>query len=258
MDRLIAPLVLFVSFYLATFLLAVRMTAWTQWAALLSVTVATAASIALWDRGSWNLGLFVPFRTASREFLLGCLVAMARIASADALIVLTTDLRHARGSGFPFAELALVFIPAVLHEELLFRGYAFQRLWRWKRWVAVWLGSIVFAALHLGNAAVTPIAIFNVFLGGLLLSLAYGRFERLWFPIGIHFLWNLMSGPILGYEVSGYAPEVSLLRTVSVGPAILTGGAFGIEGSILMTAMESVAIVTLWRRRSEGRMQNEE
>jgi uncharacterized protein len=246
-DRLIAPLVLFGAFYLATFLLTVRLTPWTQWAALLSVMVATAGAIALWDRGHWNLGLFIPASAGTREFLLGGAFAVALIGSADLIVVITTGTRHVAGSGFPFLEMALVFVPAVLHEELLFRGYAFQRLWRWKRWVAVWIGALVFAALHAGNAAVTPLALFNVFLGGLLLSLAYGTFERLWFPIGIHFGWNLMSGPILGYEVSGYAPEESLLRTVIEGPGILTGGAFGIEGSIIMTMVEAVAVVTLWR-----------
>lgn len=248
MDRLIAPLVLFGSFYLATFLFTVRFTPWTQWAALVSVAVASGGAIAIWDRGRWNLGFFVRPRDGAREFLAGCALAVALIGSADVIIVLTTGTRHTSGDGFPFLEMALVFVPAVFHEELLFRGYAFQRLWRWKPWVAIWIGSIVFAALHAGNASVTPLALYNIFLGGLLLSLAYGRYQRLWFPIGIHFGWNFMSGPILGYEVSGYAPGETLLRTITSGPAILTGGAFGIEGSIIMTAVETVAVVTLWRR----------
>ena len=45
-------------------------------------------------------------------------------------------------------------------------------------------------------------AILNLILAGILLALAYERFERLWFPIGIHFLWNILSGPILGYGVN--------------------------------------------------------
>ena len=234
------------SFYLATFLAAFRLTPYTQWAALVSVSIATAATIAIWGR--WNLGLIVPARLAARELFLGSLFAGALIGVADVIIVATTGLSHHIGNGFPWFELVTVFVPAVLHEELLFRGYAFQRLWRWKRWVGLWIGSGVFAALHAGNNAVTPLALLNVFLGGLILTLAYERFERLWYPIGLHFAWNLMSGPILGYEVSGYAADATLLRTIGTGPAILTGGAFGIEGSVIMTVVELAAIGVLWKR----------
>ncbi|MEO6487848.1 MAG: type II CAAX endopeptidase family protein [Thermoanaerobaculia bacterium] len=242
-DRIIGPLAFFVSIYLATFLVALRLTPWTQWAAFVSVVVATVASVALWDRGRWNLGLIVPPALAVRESLLGMAVAAGVIGGADLLVVLTTEVRRQPGNGFPFFELVAVFIPAVLHEELLFRGYAFQRLWSWSRWLAVALGSVIFAALHAWNQSVTPLALINILLGGVLLSLAWERYRRLWFPIGLHFGWNLMSGPILGYEVSGYVPGERLLRTSATGPVWLTGGAFGIEGSIWITVVVLVAIV---------------
>jgi membrane protease YdiL (CAAX protease family) len=222
-----------------------------QWTALTAAIFATTATIAIWEHGQWRLGLFVPLPRAVIEALIGLGFAICLIGAADALIILTTDLRHERGTGFPFRELLLVFIPAALHEELAFRGYAFQKLWRWRRWTAIAVMSLVFAALHLGNDAVTMIGITNVFLGGVVLSLAYARYERLWFPIGLHLGWNVLTGPVLGYEVSGYAPEVTILRTVGSGPPWLTGGRFGIEGSLWMTLLEVVAIATLLRRRHD-------
>ena len=82
----------------------------------------------------------------------------------------------------------------------------------------------------------------NVFLGGILLGLAYARFERLWFPIGLHTAWNVTIGPILGHEVSGYES----MRTVFVerggGAPWITGGDFGLEGSVWLTAIAIVAI----------------
>jgi len=233
-----------VSLYLATFLLTLRLTPWSQWVALLSVVVATAGSMALWDRGRRSIGLVTRPRLALRDCLFGAGVAAGVIGGTDLLVLLTTDLARRSGSGFPIMEVVVVFVPAVLHEELLFRGYAYQRLWLWNRWLALFAGSAVFAALHAGNMAITPLALFNIFLGGILLSLAWERYRRLWFPIGLHLGWNLMSGPILGYEVSGYVPSESVLRTAASGPDWLTGGAFGIEGSVCMTAVAGVAI--LW------------
>lgn len=159
-----------------------------------------------------------------------------------------TDIGHVPGEGFPWRELVLVFVPAALHEELLFRGYPFQKLHQRNRWFAIAFVAAVFAALHSGNASVTPLALFNIFLGGVLLGLAWERHRRLWFPIGIHLAWNLTTGPILGHEVSGYEALETLFVEQGTGPEILTGGDFGIEGSILMTLTAAIAIALLWRK----------
>jgi membrane protease YdiL (CAAX protease family) len=85
-------------------------------------------------------------------------------------------------------------------------------------------------------------ALTNLFLAGVLLCVAYERYGRLWFPIGIHFGWNILSGPILDYDVSGYVSAASVWRMAGSGPPWLTGGAFGIEGSVWIGVMEVAAI----------------
>jgi membrane protease YdiL (CAAX protease family) len=222
-----------------------------QWTALVSAIVGTVAGIAIWERGRWTLGFAAPVPRALAECGGGFVFALVLVGAADVVIVLATDFRHEPGRGFPVRELLAVFLPAVLHEELAFRGYPFQKLWRWRPRTAIIAVSLLFAAFHLGNDAVTVIGIANVFLGGVILSLAYARYQRLWFPIGLHFGWNIMSGPILGYGVSGYAAEATVFRTVGTGPAWLTGGEFGIEGSIIMTVVEVAAIGVLLRKQHE-------
>jgi membrane protease YdiL (CAAX protease family) len=244
---------LFVSFYVATFIVAGLLHGpWIQWNALASVVVATVVTVAIVERGKWDVGL-AP-RYAIPELARGMLFGAALIATCALLIVLTTDVRHEPGRGFPWLELMTVFIPASVHEELLFRGYAFQKLLGWNRIVALALGALVFAALHAGNHAVTELALFNIFLGGILLGLAYERYRRLWFPIGLHLAWNVMSGPILGHEVSGFTSMASVLIEIDRGADWLTGGAFGIEGSVWMTAAEAAGIALLWKglRTREG------
>jgi membrane protease YdiL (CAAX protease family) len=239
---------LFVCFYLATWLVLGALHFPFYWSGLASVTVATVLSIAILERGQWPLGLFVPPRLALREFAIGIAWGVVLIGSCATFIVLSTDVRHQPGRGFPWVELIGVFVPAVLHEELLFRGYAFQKLLRANRPVAYLFVSFLFAALHAGNIAVTFLGLINVFLGGILLSVAYELYSRLWMPIGLHLAWNLMSGPILGHEVSGYTGEATVFVERGSGVWWLTGGNFGIEGSVWMTLIELAGIAVLARQ----------
>ena len=246
-DRLIAPIALFGALYLATFLLtgqAAFRTGWLypQLVALVSVSFATWITLFLIDRGNVTIGLAVP---PFPHFLTGALLGAALIVLAD--LLLFTQVRHGRGNGFPWEELATVFAPAALHEELLFRGYVYQKLRAVHRLVAIALTSLVFALLHAGNHAITPLALANLVLAGVLLALAYELRRTLWLPIGLHLAWNLTSGPILGYPVSGYVARQTLFTTVIAGPAWLTGGAFGIEGGVAVTVTECIGIaVLLW------------
>ena len=247
-DRILAPIILFVSFYVATLIVTTWLRLpWYQWSNLLAVSVATYLSILILERGQWSLGLFVRPGLATREFVIGLVWGVALIGLCAIAVVLMTEVRHGPGRGFPWRELAGIFIPAVLHEELLFRGYPFQKLAAWNRTVAVVVVAVVFAGLHGNNSAVTLLALANIFLGGILLGLAYLRYGRLWFPIGLHLAWNLMTGPILGHEVSGYRSVESVLTESGHGPWWLSGGEFGIEGSVVMTAVELAGILLLWR-----------
>lgn len=254
-DRVVGPLVTFVFVYLVTLLLvrAVRGLP-DQWGALISVIAATAISIFFWERDGWNLGLRTAPRIGARELIVGVLFAVAAIGAADLLIVAFTDFHHTPGRGFPWWQLGGVFLPAVLHEELMFRGYPFQKLWRWNRVIAILFVSTVFAGLHAGNRAVTALAMVNIYIAGVLLSLAWERYRRLWFPIGIHLGWNLFSGPVLGHEVSGFVSRLSVFRTVDPGAPWLTGGDFGIEGSLLMTVVEVAAVALLWWQNARIRL----
>ena len=253
-DRLIAPLLTFVSLYGATLILLILVRfPFVQWMGLVSVSVATMATIAIWEHGHWRVGLFVPPRIAVPEFLRGLLWGFLLIAACMALIMVFTTIRPRPGNGFPWRELLVVFAPAVVHEELLFRGYPFQKLLRWNRAFALFFVAFLFAALHANNESVTTLGLLNVFLGGIVLALAYERYGRLWFPIGFHLAWNLTTGPIFGHEVSGYEMMRSVLVETGGGPDLLTGGEFGVEGSVLMTFVELAAIALLARRISSAR-----
>ena len=247
------PLSFFGSVYLATFLLCAWLTASLglplhQWDALFGVVVATAAAIVVSEHGRWRLGLAAPPLVAARELLLGAGFAVVFIGVSDILVMASTDLRHAAGSGFPWVELIVVYLPAAVHEELLFRGYPYQKVRTVNRSAAIVFTATVFAALHARNAGISPLAIVNLVLAGVMLALAYEVYQRLWLPIGIHVAWNLLSGPVLGYHVSGYVSRRTLLEARGGGPDWLTGGHFGIEASVWMVVVEIGGIVLLATR----------
>ena len=219
-----------------------------KWVELLAIAAATLATIAIAERGRWFLGLAVAPRIALGELAAGIVFAAVLIAGADRLIAISATLRHTRGGGFPWLEVVLVFLPAALHEELVFRGYAYQKLRTWSRGGAIAVTACLFAALHGGNPGVTSVAMTNLLLAGVLLALAYERTRHLWLPIGIHLGWNIVSGPILGYGVSGYVAGATVLTARVAGPPSLTGGTFGIEGSLWIVVVEALGIIAVARK----------
>jgi len=259
--ELLGPIALFVSTYLATFLTvgygaAAMGLPFPQWAALIAVICATAFTIRIVEGGRWRLGIFVAPRVAALDLGFGLLFAAILICMTDGLVLASSRLRQIWIGGFPGLELLTVFVPAAVHEEIAFRGYLFQKMRLWNRGAAIGITSFVFAGLHAGNRGINALAIVNLFLAGVLLALAYERYLRLWFPIGIHLAWNILSGPILGFGVSRYVARTSLLQTVGSGPAWITGGTFGIEGSLWMTMAEVGGIALMLN--AERRMQKEE
>jgi uncharacterized protein len=245
-DRWLLPGVVFVLLYVASFfLLRLSDFPWNQWAGLLSGISATAGSILFVDRGRFGIGLTGGPLVASRDTLLGLAIGAAIIGAADLSLGVAGVLRRSEGSGLPWAELLIVFLPAAVHEELLFRGYVYQKLRLLSRVGAMLATSVLFAALHAGNRGIGWLAFVNLFLGGLLLAEAFELKQRLWLPIALHFAWNITSGPLLGYAVSGYIAERSMWRTVIVAALPVSGGEFGLEGSVVITAVELLAIALL-------------
>ncbi|HEV7815741.1 MAG TPA: CPBP family glutamic-type intramembrane protease, partial [Janthinobacterium sp.] len=99
-------------------------------------------------------------------------------------------------------------------------------------WAALLISVLVFALAHVTNDSVTAIALASVAAAGLLLSAAYMLTQRLWLGIGIHAAWNFTQGGLFSASVSGNSSH-GMIEGVFSGPAWLSGGDFGVEGSVL-------------------------
>lgn len=152
---------------------------------------------------------------------------------------------------------SLLFVVVALQEEVLFRGFLFQRLHDGLgAWPSLIVLAVLFAVAHEDNpgmeAATQTVATMDLALGGIVLGLAYIRTRSLALPIGIHFGWNWMQGAILGFAVSGTNAGGVLHPTLLEKPEWLTGGAFGIEASVFSVVVDAVLLIVLlcWKPHS--------
>ncbi|MGH9649877.1 MAG: lysostaphin resistance A-like protein [Terriglobales bacterium] len=148
------------------------------------------------------------------------------------------------------ATLVLLLVAAT-NEELIFRGYPFQRLAESLGGPgAVALSSVLFGLMHLGNPSHSWISTLNTVLVGVPLAVSYLRTRALWMPVGIHFAWNFLQGFGLGLPISGFSVPLSALKAEVSGAPLLTGGSYGPEASILTTIVIVAATGYLWRTKS--------
>lgn len=143
---------------------------------------------------------------------------------------------------------AFLLLGAAFTEELLFRGYPFRVLHlRFGPVPAVVATSVAFGLVHGGNPGISPLALVNLTLAGVLLGVAYWRSGSLWFVTGVHFGWNLAMA-VSGLPVSGLDVPVSgRIEAVVSGPPLWTGGAFGPEGGLVVTFVTALGTAWLWR-----------
>lgn len=134
-------------------------------------------------------------------------------------------------AGFLGSLLAMLLIAVA--EELVFRGYVLRNLMTFMPPpAALLLSAIVFAVFHAGNPGISWLPLLNIFLAGCLLGIRYLFSQKPGFGIGLHFSWNFLQGPVLGYAVSGISLP-SMFTPVPGHNRLLTGGDFGLEGSVL-------------------------
>jgi uncharacterized protein len=148
----------------------------------------------------------------------------------------------------PIAELVLVS----LFEEILFRGVIFRIIeGSLGSWIGILLSGVIFGLAHLPNGGVPLLAFAATIMAGVMLAAAFMTTRRLWLAVGLHFAWNFEMDAVFSVAVSGH-PANGLLHGTLVGADWLTGGAYGVEGSVVALAVVSAAslyFIALARRR---------
>lgn len=165
---------------------------------------------------------------------------------------------------FSNINLGMVFlmIPAFIlqgaMEEVLCRGVVQQLLARNASVpVAVGVSALLFTVVHVQNMdasdiAITAVAIINLVMISLIFSILTLRFRSLWAACGFHSVWNYILFNILGLNLSGKDEIVAAVFDMkSAGSNVINGGAYGIEASIVTTAVLAAALglcIVLYRK----------
>jgi membrane protease YdiL (CAAX protease family) len=146
----------------------------------------------------------------------------------------------------PLAELVLVGMA----EEMVFRGVIFGVIERsLGSKPAIVISALVFSLAHLPNDGVSVLAIAVIAAYGVMQAALYMKTRRLWACIGTHIAWNYCVSQVFSSTVSGHAATGGLLRGELAGNAMLTGGVFGVEGSLIALLLIAAA-AAFWLRRA--------
>jgi len=138
---------------------------------------------------------------------------------------------------------AVMFLLVGLFEDFLFRGYSQFTLARVIRfWPSAVVLSCVFGLIHWRNGGEQWPGLLAAAAIGFFFCLTLRRTGSLWFAVGFHAAWDW--GETFFYSVpdSGTLFPGHLLKSSFHGPAWLTGGRVGPEGSVLCF----VVIAVVW------------
>jgi membrane protease YdiL (CAAX protease family) len=160
--------------------------------------------------------------------------------------------------GFSFGDLALqgpamwrdaaiwgaVFLSVGFFEEFQFRGYAqFTLGMGLGFWPAATALSAGFGAIHLVNPGESKIGGLSVFVIAMFFCLTLRRTGSLWFAVGMHAAFDWGETFLYSVPDSGLVAPGHLLNSSLHGPAWLTGGSVGPEGSVMAFAVTALAAV---------------
>lgn len=203
--------------------------------------------------------LHLPARSSrGSEWGSGAAIGWA-LGLAVVLPILLSGHLHGRLSWQPGTTLAILLAVGTLlflslAEEVVFRGYPFQRLSAvvGENWAAVLL-SLLFAVMlvYASPPDQFAAALLDGMLFGLVLSMAYLRTHALWLGWGLHFMYRVLVGVVLGLPVVGHGNAGSLAELYTRGPRWLTGGSFGPDAAALTAVVMLLAMAVLYRLTRE-------
>ncbi len=201
----------------------------------------------------WLYGLYVR-RIEKREPLettrAGWLREAAAGAGLAALLILPLvgmlallGFYQVSGAASPWMLLAAfaTFAAGAFGQEMLFRVIVYRLVEEWTGTAVAMVGvALLFGLAHVANANMDALAFAAMVTSDLLLLAAFALTRRLWFVWGIHLGWNFLQDGVLGLPNSGITAMPSWLEAETGGPRWLSGGAFGLESSLVSVLLQLV------------------
>ena len=181
----------------------------------------------------------------SRNIISGFLMGLIVVFLYNCItIVLKANILMGVSNTFypPYIFVYLIgFFIQVFHGELLIRGYVFHRLQEWikhrnKLEISIGLTALFSVFIHIMTYPFSTITIINTFLWGIFLCLLVEDSHDIWLSVGFHFGWSYIQSVFFSHIVNGIHTNTTFLHiAVNKDYPLLTGGAYGPQGSLITT-----------------------
>jgi len=199
------------------------------------------------DRRSF-ISLGLEFKGHGAEAVAGAMLATFIVCASSLLLKLTGHLKW-MDIIFDAKALFLAFGSVIIisfYEELIFRGYILNNLMdSFPGWLALVISALLFMIFHwTAQSSIGFFPLANALLIGLILGLNYIYTRNLWFSFCFHAAWKFLEGPAFGY--SGDNSFQTLLQPELNGDINITGGANGLQGSVILLAVALLSLIALY------------
>jgi len=188
-------------------------------------------------------------------YLKGIIVAIILIGISISLISLTGQLSLDELVSNVDMPIIIAFLGGFIiqgaMEETLCRGFLMTSLSkRVSIPIAIAISTLAFAYFHLGGlfesqSLYVIIGIINLLLVSTLFSLYIIKDGNIWVACAIHSFWNFCLYNVCGLNLSGIQKPTAILSFTTGAENILNGGKYGIEASIITTAVLFVCVIAL-------------
>lgn len=182
----------------------------------------------------------LPFASAAQGMGLGAIAAFVLFSVIVGIAALLGAYRI-DGWGGLSNWLFLIFaagFSAGFVEEFIFRGILFRWIEEFGgSWAALVVTSALFGFVHITNDNATWFSSAAIAIeAGVMLGGAYMLTRSLWVPIGLHFGWNVTQGLVWDVPVSGNGVD-GVVNARLLGNELISGGAFGLEASVIAVVL---------------------
>ncbi|MGT2911885.1 CPBP family intramembrane glutamic endopeptidase [Streptococcus cameli] len=213
-----------------------------------------ALVVVLWarqvEKTPWQ-GMGLSRKNALKEFLKGWGLGAA-LLTVTVLVMMLFGVVNIEAFDFSvttilkFLVLLLAWSIQGTTEEVLCRGWLFTSISAKNNIpVGVIVSSIFFTAIHLGNDGISVIPLLDLTLFAILACLVMLKTNNLWVISGIHAAWNCFQGNVFAFPVSGSQTGDAFIHVTTTGPSWLSGGSFGVEGSMISVVIQGLVIIWL-------------
>ena len=187
---------------------------------------------------------------ALTHYLRGLLTGAVLMSAITLLSVICRGNNIALCSNINFGLIGLYFLGFLVQgmsEEVIFRGFLMNTIaGRFHAFIAIGISAVAFSLAHVMNPGFGVLVFMNLAMFGVFASLYMIAFDDIWGACAIHSVWNFTQGSFYGISVSGSGNQESVFRTTAASSSkLLTGGDFGIEGSIFTTVVLAAGIAAV-------------